>query len=137
MIVVDTSVAIKWLNKGEENSEQAFLLYKNHITQRETIIVPELLFIEAANALSTKKIIPDSDIQEGINFLFASHFTIQTLTEDLLVEAAFLAKQHQTSVYDMLYAVLAKHNNTLLITADKKFKQRVNLSFIRNLNDLK
>lgn len=133
MIIVDTSVAIKWLRSDEEGHKDAMLLYKNHIESTEKIIVPALFYIEAANALATNKFLSDDDISEGMEFLFEARFTEQTVTQKMLVEAAILAKKHHTSVYDMLYAVIAKMKKAMLVTADEKFVKNVNFSFIKLL----
>lgn len=133
MIIVDTSIAVKWLHKSEENREQALSLYESHLHKMQEIAVPRLFYIEAANVLATKGIISDTDIIESINFLFESHLRLIIETKDNITEAALLAKKYHTSVYDMLYAVIAKTHNTVLITADKRFVKTVNFSFVELL----
>lgn len=130
MIIVDTSVAIKWLRSDEEGHEEAMQIYKNHIENKEEILVPGLFYIEAANALATNNILSDNDISEGIEFLYESHFFEQEVSHKMITEAALLAKKYKTSVYDMLYAVIARSKNATLITADKRFANSVNFSFV-------
>lgn len=137
MIIVDTSVAIKWLRADEEGHEDALQIYKNHIESAEEIVVPALFYIEAANALATNKFLSDDDIAEGMEFLFEAHFAQQNITKKMVVEAALLAKKYHVSVYDMLYAVIARAKNTTLVTADERFVKSVNFSFVKLLSTLK
>lgn len=134
MIIIDASVAIKWINK-EIYSELAFSLLNKHIAGDQKIIVPGFLFIEVANALGTKSRSSEKDISEGLQFLFASNLHIYELINEDIIQAARKAKQYKTSVYDMLYAVIADKKNSLLITADEKFAQKVNLPFVKILGN--
>lgn len=136
MIIVDTSVAIKWLSKNEVDRENALLLFQNHLKKTIKIAVPPLFYIEAANALATKGILGDSEIIEGLNFLYDSSLFILTESREDIKEAALMAKRYKTSVYDMIYAVLAKKNESTLITADEKFIKRVNFPFVKALSSI-
>lgn len=135
-MIIDASVVVKWLNKNELDSDKAFLLYKEHIEGRNQISVPQLLFMEIANYLATNTHTSEANIKKSLNFLYESNLIICTVTEDLLIEAAVLAKKYKTSVYDMIYAVLAQKNNTTLITADSKFANKVNFPFVQTLAKL-
>ena len=92
MIAVDTSVAIKWLNKEEKDSELAYLLYKNHIAGTERIVIPPLLFIEAANTLATKSNSTKEDIKTGLEFLFEADFTLHNVVLEEWWMREFLLK---------------------------------------------
>lgn len=135
-MIVDASVVVKWLNKNELDSDSAFILYKKHIEKRNLISVPQFLFIEIANYLAINTNTSRANIKESLNLLYRSNLIICAVTEALLVEAAILAKKYKTSVYDMIYAVLAKKNNTTLTTADNKFANKVNFSFVQTLSKL-
>jgi len=139
MIVVDTSVAIKWLNKEEKDSELAYLLYKKHIAGAEAvevIVVPPLLFIEAANTLATKSNSAKEDIETGLTFLFEANFEVYNITLGDLVDAGVLARKYKTSVYDMLYAVIAKNKKCVLVTADENFARKTKFKHLKLLKDL-
>lgn len=136
MIIVDTSVAIKWLNKEEKDSELAYSLYKKHIAGIEKIVVLPLLFIEAANTLATKSNSAREDIKNGLTFLFEADFTLHNVVLEELVDAGVLAKKYHTSVYDMLYAVIAKNKKCILVTADEKFIEKTKFKHVKLLREL-
>jgi len=136
MIVVDTSVAIKWLNREEKDSELAYLLYKNHIAGTERIVIPPLLFIEAANTLATKSNSTKKDVKTGLEFLFEADFTLHNVILEELVDAGVLAKKYKTSVYDMLYAVVAKNKKCSLVTADENFARKTKFKHVKLLREL-
>ena len=137
MIVVDASVAIKWINKAEKESEIAYSLYEGHIAGIKKIIVPSILFLEAANTLATKSNSTEEDIKIGLTFLFDANFDIYNPTLADLVDAGVLAKKYKTAVYDMLYAVVAKNKKCILVTADENFVAKTKFKQVKLLNNYK
>lgn len=133
MRIIDASIAIKLINTQEEGSTAAFNLLLAHIKGEEKIIVPSLLFIEVANALATKSLVKEEHIKHGIHLLYEANFIIFDINEKMLIESSILAKKYGTSVYDMVYAVIAKDRDIKLVTADKKFAAKVNFKFIEVL----
>lgn len=129
MIVIDASVAIKLIS-SEKGSEQAVGLFISHRENKQEITVPEFLFIEVANALTTKTASTNASIKNGLQILHRASFLLHKITEDNLIKAALQAKKYHTSVYDMLYAVIAKEQKTTLITADEKFVKAVSFPYV-------
>lgn len=135
MIIVDTSIVLKWINEDEKEHNLALLLYKNHIERKEEIIVPRFLFIEAANALTTKTHSIAKTLKKDLNFIFNTFFVMHEETPEDILESVHLAKKYKTSVYDMLYAVIAKKKNTTLITADARFVEKTKFPFVKTLKE--
>ncbi|MBI5621043.1 PIN domain-containing protein, partial [Candidatus Gottesmanbacteria bacterium] len=54
---------------------------------------------------------------------------------DDVVKSALLAHKKKTSVYDMLYAVIAKRLGTDLITADDQFVRKTKFSHVKLLSE--
>ncbi len=133
MIVVDTSIVIKWINRDEEYSTEAVSLRDNHILGKKSIIVPQLLYYEVANTLATKSKSTARDIKEGLQLIYEAHLLKFSESEADIEEASIMAKQYKTTVYDMLYAVIAKKEKTVLITADETFIKKTHLSFVRSI----
>ncbi len=134
MILLDASVVTKLINSQEEKSDIAAKLLLAHIQGRERIIVPSLLFLEVANALATKSLLKEEHIKKGLHLLYEASFIIHEVTEKNLIEASLLARKYNTSVYDMIYAVIAKERQTNLVTSDKKFADKTNFPFIKILS---
>lgn len=133
MIVIDASVANKFILPGEEGYALVQEIFQKHGEGTEEIIVPELLFYEVANTLATKSEIPSSQIDESLDTLFVYSLRVQQYTSSSIKKAAHFAKQHKVSVYDAIYAVLAEEKQCDLITADAKFVQQVKLPFVKLL----
>src|SRR3989338_6717502 len=107
MIVIDASVGIKWFRKtSEEFIDQALILLKNHLDDKEKII------------------------RENLRFLNDQNLKIYSFTKDDYIESAMLSRKYKTTVYDMLYAVIARKLKTTLITADEKFVERTKFSYV-------
>lgn len=136
MIVLDASVVTKLINTQEKESEIAEKLFQAHIEDIEKILVPTLLFFEVANALATKSDLKEEYIKRGLSLLYNANFVICEVNQEDMVEAALLAKKYKTSVYDMVYAVLARNKKIDLITADNKFANKVNFPFVQTLSKL-
>ena len=136
MIVLDASVATKFINTQEKESDIAEKLLRAHIEEKEKIIIPSLLFFEVANALATKTDLKEEYIKRGLCLLYDANFVIYEVNQEDIIEAALLAKKYKTSVYDMVYVVIAKNKKVTLITADNKFTNKVNFSFVQTLSKL-
>ncbi|OGM12516.1 hypothetical protein A2V80_01510 [Candidatus Woesebacteria bacterium RBG_16_39_8b] len=137
MIVVDTSVALKWLlTEKEESITKARMLLKDHLAKKNEILVPELLFYEIANALATKTKIPQIKINGLLKRIYSLNIKIYHPLEPDVLDSARLAKKYNSTVYDMLYAVVAKKHKTKLITADANFIKKTKFMFVKHLKDI-
>lgn len=136
MIVLDASVITKFINTQEKESDIAEKLFQAHIEEAEKILVPTLLFFEVANALATKSDLKEEYIKRGLNLLYNANFVIYEVNQEDMIEAALLARKYKTSVYDMIYVIVAKNKKVDLVTADNKFANKVNFSFVQTLSKL-
>ncbi len=117
--VVDASVAVKWL-VSEAFSEEAASLLDN----RTTLIAPELLFAEAANALwalCRRGDIAREDFAEAVEVLKAAPVGIPHPMRQLAPSAARLAIDLAHPVYDCFYLALAVQEQYPVVTADRRF----------------
>lgn len=136
MIIVDSSVAVKWIQEKEEDSDIAFLLATNHRNHTEEILAPDLLYVEIANALATKPTSTPQIIKESLSGIFKLELKPYSLSHEDILKSALLAKRYNTSAYDMLYAVIAKKKKCKLITADEKFVVKTRFKFVKLLKDI-
>lgn len=136
MIVIDASIAVKWLNEEEADRKLVIPLLNAHLEGKEEIVIPSLLFLEVANALVTKPSTTEEQVKTGLQILNDLELKIHSFTKKDLIETATLAKKYHTTVYDMLYAVVAKDNNCMLITADEKFLKKTQFPFVKLLKTL-
>ena len=136
MIIVDASIASKWVLKGEMYEKQSFLVLKNHINEIEKITVPDLIFLEIANVLSTKSKLSWNETENSLKVIFKANLDTYRVKPKEILTSAELAKKYQTSVYDMLYAVIAKNTGSILITADENFIQKTGFKFVKHIKDV-
>ena len=120
-LVVDASIAIKWVI-DEEGTAEALALRSG-----ATLLAPELLVAECANILWKK-------VQRGEllrdEALFAARLLervdIEILpTRALLSAAARIAMELGHPAYDCLYLALAIDNDCRFVTADQRFLARL------------
>lgn len=136
MIVVDSSVAFKWLkSRNEPHYEKATTLLEQHLKAEIRILVPELLFIEIANALSTKTATKPSAIRSSLRALYDFGLEVYRGSDEDVIEASLLARKNKTSVYDMLYAVVAKKTGVEYITADEHFIRKTKFPYVKLLSE--
>ena len=133
MIVIDASVASKLVLPLEENHIKVQEIFQKHVQGIEEIVVPDFLLYEAANALATKSAITSNRATRSLTVLYKANLNIHHCTELEVKEAARLAKKYKTSVYDMLYAVVAKTHKATLITADEQFIKQTKFKFVKLL----
>lgn len=126
MKILDASVVIKVL-LTEPDSEKAKQLLQ------EKVMVSDIIFVEIANTLATKTDFPAEKIKQGLELVYKLDLKVESTTQETLVKAASLSREKGTAVYDMIYAVLAQKKKVSLVTADRKFKQKVNWNFVKLL----
>lgn len=135
-MIVDASIALKWIKSEETGTESALLIYQNHIAGKDPIMVPTLFFTEVANALVTKSETTQKTIKKDLKFILESKLITYEPNEKDILQTARLAKKHNTSVYDMLYAVVARRHKTTLVTADDNFLKKTGFKFVKLLKDV-
>jgi predicted nucleic acid-binding protein len=120
--VVDASVAVKWV-VPEAGSESADRL----VAAGETLLAPDLMPVEAANALWKKvrqRELSRAEAGEALRLLLASGVELMASTP-LLPRALALAARLGHPVYDCLYLALAERERSRLVTADDVLLRRV------------
>jgi predicted nucleic acid-binding protein len=120
MVIVDASVAVKWVI-DEPDAEAAEALLEQRLA------APSLWLAEAANALWSKcrrKDITEQEVHDGCRMLAQAPVTRIEL-DPLLPSAARLALELGHPVYDCFYLAAAQLQDTYLITADRRFARRV------------
>ncbi len=135
MIVIDSSVVFKWFDETEADGEQALRILRSHLSKSNNIIIPDLILYELANAWSTKSIMKFEAIIDNLKLLKSYSLKIVYMDFNLLEKAILMSKKYGVSVYDAVYAVLAKGKRCKLVTADKKFIDKTNLSFVKLLKE--
>ncbi len=115
-VVVDASVALKWVVE-EEDSDAAVDL------ARYDLWAPDLLRVECANALWAKARRGELDHAEVVERNDALGTVPMTLVpqEEVLGNAVRLALELEHPVYDCLYLALAVRQDTFVVTADRRF----------------
>ncbi len=121
-LVVDASVACKWLVEEVGSSEAAKLLAGN-----EGLIAPDLVIPEVCNALWRKSRAGEiasalaRELVDGITGFF----------DDLVPSAGLAARSFAIAefldhpVYDCFYLALGEHADTRLVTADARLLNRL------------
>lgn len=133
-MVIDASVAVKWIHQDEQGYEQAYRLLRRHFEQSERIIVIDFFYYEVANTLIRKIDSPINVVRRSLKKLFAADFQIYHPDEQDVLESARIAKQYRVTVYGALYAVVALRLKTILITADERFVAAVKMRHVKLLS---
>lgn len=121
--MVDASIAVKWLVSEKFSNAAASLLTADHV-----LIAPDLLYVEASNALWAMLARGDftaDDYSEAIDILVDAPITVPSTHRSLVPSAARLARDLNHPVYDCVYLALAIQEQHPLITADARFFRKV------------
>ncbi len=115
-VVVDASVAIKWVVDETGSAAAAALL------DGRTLHAPALLFVEAANAfwvMARRGAISRAGAADALDLLRRAPLVAPN--EDLVPEALRLAQMLDHPVYDCVYLALALVREIPVVTADRRF----------------
>lgn len=116
-LVVDASVAVKWLVK-EDGSDCAEAL------KAGDLYAPSLIRIEVANVLRTLATSGRLEVAEALqalDLLLDAPVRLYEPTDELMRGALAFALRLRHPIYDCLYLARAVELGTRLVTADRKF----------------
>jgi predicted nucleic acid-binding protein len=125
MIVLDSSVALKWIFADEDGAEHAVRVRDDHVSGKNEIAVPSLFFYEIANVLATKVKLSPEEALEAFELVSSFEFSVHELDSPEYLDAMALAMKQKISVYDASYHVLAGRLGCRFLTADRKFWEKV------------
>lgn len=120
-VVVDASVAVKWVVE-ESHSAQATLLL-----QCEALHAPDHWLAEAINVLWAKVFRGDlaaADAEARMTVLLRAPI-VGTPIASLLPRAFAISVAHTVTIYNSLYVALAEQRDLQLVTADQRLIQRL------------
>lgn len=120
-IVVDSSVAFKWLSAIDEHGvEKALELLAAHEDGDLLLVAPGILHVELTNALRNCRHLDAETALALAEELDSYRVELVPSTGDRLVCALRLSYRHGISIYDALFLALAEELRCPLITADRK-----------------
>ena len=125
MIVLDASVALKWIFGDEEGGEKAKVYREGHVTGEETVAVHSLFFYEIANVLVTKTGLSTKDASEAFSLMWNFDLEVFGLGLDEFLEGITLSRQYGITVYDAAYVGLARRLECLFVTADRRLYKKI------------
>lgn len=116
-LVVDASVAVKWLVVEEDSADA------RHLLDDEELHAPRLLVSEVANAV-WRKVRLDQVDRGAAGQLLATMSDMPVrwhADETICADAIRLAIAHDRPVYDLMYLALAQRLGARVVTADQRF----------------
>lgn len=135
MLVVDTSVMVKWYCV-EEDTDKALLIRDEYVRGKTKITSPDLVILELANAIRYKENSTTEDVDTVLSNFVRLNLDIIVPTIELVKRASRLSFEYNTTIYDALYLALAEELSYDFITADEKLYRKVHgLSFVRLLKE--
>lgn len=135
MVVVDASVAHKWLDAQENYVDKALQILEAHLRKQNLIIVPDIILYEVANIWSNRTSLTVKEAIDNLKQFKKYSLKIIPIDFILLRKVVDFSKKYKVTVYDASYAVLAKEKKCHLITADQKFVKIVSLPYVKYLGD--
>jgi len=123
--VIDTSVAVKWFSKVEDDTENALQLRQQMLDGICSVTVPDLLIYELANALKNNPNFTSKDVKVALDSIFNMGIEIIKADGLVIAHAVDIAFRLNVTVYDACFMALSQIEKILFITADYKFIERV------------
>jgi len=118
ILVVDASVAVRWLVQLPHSEEARALL-----SQRYRLVAPDLLHAEVGSALTKlvrAKVLSQAEGIEAFEDFFRAPVRVSP-AHPMAHRALKLALKHGQSFYDCLYLAMAEIEAGLFATADGRF----------------
>lgn len=124
ILVVDTSVMVKWINRqDEEDVEKADQIRHDAHLGKVVLIAPELAKYEIGNALLYKDVtLPISKL--SLVTIYSLPIDFQPLNQNEAIKILEIAAENKITYYDASFIQLAKEKNATLITANPKHQRQ-------------
>lgn len=120
IVVVDSSVAVKWFRRdGEDSVAQAWEILERHRLGEVSISVPALLHAEVANALLYRGTAPEV-VAAAVRSLDEIALATVPVDAPLLELAVEIASADEIALYDAVFIALAQRLDAGLVTADRR-----------------
>lgn len=121
LMVSDSSVIIKWLNKDREDYlEQAYKLLDETRSGKIELLVPDLVKYEIGNVLLKSKKLPPIEASFSLETLYNLPITFVTETPNLSKQTFEIAYKNRLTYYDASFVSLAKQYDATLVTDNIK-----------------
>ncbi len=120
MLVIDTSVAIKWFFEDENDSSHALRVLEKLTRDPDSFFIPDLFFFEFSAVLAKKS---NHDTKFCIHALENIYqLGLQTIPsgKELFEMAIQYSSEYKLTVYDCIYIATAKFLDAKWLTADLK-----------------
>lgn len=127
-VVVDASVALKWLLPDEDDAGNAAGLLRAFREQRRDVAAPSFIRYEVANALEQahrQGRIAEAAIARGLAFFLDLGIHSAGDDDSLLEHAQRVAHETGASVYDAMYVAYAETLGADLVSSDERLLRLV------------
>ncbi len=124
VLVLDASTAAKWFLK-EEDTEKAVAIRDAHIDGGLSLVAPDLVVYEVANALNYNPKVSNADLEDYTRAFFDLDLDLVPPSPEYSSQATRAARRLSISVYDASYVALSDIVGTKLVTADKRLYGKI------------
>ncbi|SRR3989344_7792649 len=120
LLVIDTSVMVKWANSQNENDlNQAYKVLINAEKKKVELLAPELAKYEIGNALLNKKmLLPETKL--SLQTIYSLPIIFIPTNQESATETMEIAKENSITYYDAAFVQLAREKNATLVSANPK-----------------
>jgi predicted nucleic acid-binding protein len=125
MIVLDASVVLKWIFADEDGGERATRFKEEHVSGHEIIAVPDLLFYEIGNVLSTRTRLSGAAVAEAFSLLWNFSLERFDLGLDEYQSSLALSRKYKITLYDAAYVELSRRLKCTFVTADWRLHEKI------------
>ncbi len=121
-LVVDASVAVKWLV-----DEPRHLAARSLLDRSERLLAPDFVFVETSNVLWKKVLRRELTAEQAVEGIESLPRLFETTVPSTLLVARALrmAIEMPHPVYDCLYLACSEHVDADLVTDDARFVTKV------------
>jgi predicted nucleic acid-binding protein len=119
MVVVDTSVALKWFFP-EDGSERAKALLTEDI-----LAAPDMLLYEITNVLHCKKQLTTDDVKQLVADFLDYDVQMFVIPSHKFSRVVDLSEEFDITTYDASFIAMAELLKTEMVTADIKLANKV------------
>ncbi len=116
-MVIDTSVAFRWLDHSEDRDDLAVELLRKHARDEVALVAPASLPLELMEMLIRRGVEP-AGLSQAVDLLASTELLLAPLEGMLLSESVRIAFEEERPLHDAVFIALAALVSGPLVTAD-------------------
>lgn len=135
MIILDTSIAVKWFFSDEQGHAKAKEVLDGLVHKPDDFSVPSLFFFELTAVLTRKSQFQKEFVETSLDAVYQLGIPSLDIGQELAKQAIAISCRYHVTYYDAVFLAVAKNLRGIWLTTDQRALKRIPKAMAMHLSD--